>query len=327
MNYDLTDWLWLFLIYCFLGWIWETAFVSFKMKKLVKRGFLYGPWLPIYGFGALIILYITGPYRDRWYLIYCLGAIAATVLEALTGALMESLFHMRYWDYSREPYNYKGYICLKVSLFWGVFALLLDEVLQKQVDKILMAVSGQEMVLWPLLLLFAIDVIASIRNAVNIKDFMALSESAEQILSTAEIKVKNFADDLRLRSSLGENIFDTVDPQKANKKKAALLESLGRYDEHRIRRLKEFIGYTDELMTEIKKQIKDSALSERRNKLDAIYRSVSDFRISLSETLNSFEMNRSKQIKKIYHLLNTYPNLTSKRYQDILTKIKKITGR
>ena len=110
---QIARWLTYFYIYCFLGWIWESCYVSVHEKKLVNRGFLNGPLLPIYGSGALCIL-----------LMALVGMGAAAVLEYATGAVMETLFKVRYWDYTKEFLNLSGYICLKSTLCWGVMTFL-----------------------------------------------------------------------------------------------------------------------------------------------------------------------------------------------------------
>lgn len=114
-----------FFLYCFLGWVWESCYVSAKRRQWVNRGFLHGPMLPIYGTGAVIILLATIPVRDSLWLVFLLGMLAATALEYVTGAAMEALFKVRYWDYSKQPFNLNGYICLTSSLAWGAFSILL----------------------------------------------------------------------------------------------------------------------------------------------------------------------------------------------------------
>ena len=117
--YTAGQWVLLFFFYCFCGWIWESCYVSLCQRHWVNRGFLHGPLLPIYGSGAVIILLATIPVEQSLVLIYLCGMVAATALEYVTGAVMERLFHVRYWDYSTQKCNLNGYICLTSSLAWG----------------------------------------------------------------------------------------------------------------------------------------------------------------------------------------------------------------
>ena len=117
--YTTGQWVLLFFFYCFCGWVWESCYVSICQRRWVNRGFLNGPLLPIYGCGAILILFVTLPVEDNLYLVWLLGMLAATALEYVTGAAMEALFKVRYWDYSQHRFQLNGYICLSSSLAWG----------------------------------------------------------------------------------------------------------------------------------------------------------------------------------------------------------------
>ena len=108
-QYSLYEWLIFFYIYSFFGWIFESVYVSLRKKRWVNRGFLLGPFLPIYGGGAVMMLFVSEPFKSNLILTYFAGAVGATLLELVTGMVMESIFKVRYWDYSDRKYNYKGY--------------------------------------------------------------------------------------------------------------------------------------------------------------------------------------------------------------------------
>lgn len=119
-----------FFIYSFLGWVWESAYVSVKKGKPVNRGFINGPLCTIYGAGAVSVYLIMKPFAGNLLILYVGGVFTATLLELVTGWLMERIFHTRWWDYSRQKFNFHGYICLGASLGWGVFTILLFHVFQ-----------------------------------------------------------------------------------------------------------------------------------------------------------------------------------------------------
>ena len=129
--YTIHQWLLLFYLYCFAGWIWESCYVSLKKRKWINRGFLKGPLLPIYGSGAIVVLVSTIMVQNNTFLIFIIGMIAATILEYITGELMERIFHVRYWDYSDKPFNINGHICLLSSLAWGIFSVLLVKITER----------------------------------------------------------------------------------------------------------------------------------------------------------------------------------------------------
>lgn len=140
-SYSLLQWIFFFYIYCFVGWIIESTIVSIEQKKFVNRGFLRGPFLPIYGFGALVILFVTLPVKENPVLAYLFGMIGCTILEYFTGWLMESILKMKYWDYSNQKFNMQGRICLTCSLFWGFLSLFLTYGLHKLIEAVILKID------------------------------------------------------------------------------------------------------------------------------------------------------------------------------------------
>ena len=118
--FDLYQAVGLFFLYAFLGWCVEVAFVAVTCGRVVNRGFLNGPVCPIYGFGMLGVLYLLQPVEENLLLLFLGGMVLASALELAGGWALNRLFHTRWWDYSNEPFNLGGYICLKFSLMWGL---------------------------------------------------------------------------------------------------------------------------------------------------------------------------------------------------------------
>ncbi len=134
--YHILNW---FFLYSFLGWVWESCYVSVKEKRLVNRGFVTGPICTIYGFGAVSVYLILKPISGNLFLLYLGGVLVPTVLEYFTAVLMERIFHTSWWDYSHDKFNFQGRICLGASLGWGVFSVVLFYVFQPLMDKIVAA--------------------------------------------------------------------------------------------------------------------------------------------------------------------------------------------
>lgn len=127
-EYSVSQWVLLFFLYSFCGWCWEVFLYLVKERRFVNRGFLFGPILPIYGFGAVGILLTCVPVEGNMALVALVGTIAASLLEYVTGFLMESIFHVRYWDYSQRPLNLNGYICALSAATWAVFSVIIVSV-------------------------------------------------------------------------------------------------------------------------------------------------------------------------------------------------------
>lgn len=166
-TYTWYQWLAFFYVYCFLGWIFESTYVSLKQKRLVNRGFLRLPMLPLYGSGAVMMLWVSLPVRDSLPLVYISGFIAATALEYVTGAVMERLFKVRYWDYSNQPFQLHGYICLSSSIAWGFLTIFMTDVIHEPIARAVLAISPVVLVVCDFIIsvLFTADAYESTKAA------------------------------------------------------------------------------------------------------------------------------------------------------------------
>lgn len=211
-SYHLTQWVLFFFIYSFIGWVWECYFVSVRKRRWVNRGFMYGPMLPIYGFGALAVLISTIRVRDSIPLIFLFGMVGATLLEYVTGAVMERLFNVKYWDYSNQKFNLNGYICLTSSLGWGLFSVLLVKFVHVPIEGAVLKIPTiiAEGIAFVLTVAAAVDVTQSFNDAMDLKRILAqLEESKKQIRKIQEkLKVasEEFVEDYRQRA--GEFVED-----------------------------------------------------------------------------------------------------------------------
>ena len=123
-----------FLIYSFLGWCVEVCYATLNTKKFINRGFLNGPYCPIYGVGVMTIIYFVFPLKNNMLILFIASVALTSILEFLTGFILEKIFHYRWWDYSDKPFNFHGYICLEFSLIWGLAIVMVVKVFQKYVE-------------------------------------------------------------------------------------------------------------------------------------------------------------------------------------------------
>ena len=112
-----------FLIYSFLGWCCEVIYCTLNSGTFVNRGFLNGPYCPIYGFGMVGILALLEPVFDNMPLLFLGATLITSSIELAGGWILYKLFHARWWDYSKKPFNLGGYICAEFSLIWGLATL------------------------------------------------------------------------------------------------------------------------------------------------------------------------------------------------------------
>lgn len=140
-EYQWYQWIIIFFCYCFFGWIFESTYVSLKQRRFVNRGFLRLPMLPLYGTGAVMMLFVSLPVKEHIIFVYVLGVVSATVLEYVTGWGMEKLFKMKYWDYSDKTFQINGYICLSSSIAWGFLTIALTKVIHKPVERLVLSMD------------------------------------------------------------------------------------------------------------------------------------------------------------------------------------------
>ena len=129
-----TWFLWL-MIYSIIGWVYESTICSIGQRKLINRGFLNGPYCPIYGTGAVLVLLVLGRIQNP-VLLFFAGAALTCSLEYLTSWLMEKLFHARWWDYSKRKFNIGGRVCLIGAVVFGAFSVVLILVLHPWVKSL-----------------------------------------------------------------------------------------------------------------------------------------------------------------------------------------------
>ena len=190
-----------FIIYSFLGWCCETVYCSILQKKFVNRGFLYGPLCPIYGCGALLVLYLLRDVRASILPLFLSGMVVTTILEYLTSVLLEKLFHMKWWDYSAMPFNINGRVCLLNSCEFGALSVFVIMVLHPAVTRLVGRIPGPVQLLLAGLLSAAIltDTIYTVHGILILK-----GKLDDIYLQIDEIRLKTEEGAQRLRLAVAE---------------------------------------------------------------------------------------------------------------------------
>lgn len=198
-EYDLSQWILFFFLYSFLGWVWESCYVSVRKHHWVNRGFMHGPMLPLYGSGALVVLIVTIPVRDNLPLVFIMGMIGATVLEYFTGITMERLFHVRYWDYSKQKFNVRGYICPMATLCWGVFSILMVRVVHVPFEHmvLLLPVTIADVLAFVLTVAAAVDFTQSFNEAMDMKRILVQLEASKEQIQKMQERLKETSEEMQ----------------------------------------------------------------------------------------------------------------------------------
>ena len=340
--YSLGQWLLFFFLYCFLGWVWESCYVSAKRRQWVNRGFLHGPMLPIYGTGAVIILLATIPVRDSLWLIFLLGMLAATALEYVTGAAMEALFKVRYWDYSGKPFNLNGHICLTCSLAWGAFSVLLVKVLHPPFEDLVLRLPAflADALACVLTVYFTADTVRSFQAAMDLRevltrlteeneDLRRLAKRAEVISAFAEEDLRRFRERTEVERLLRQERWEDTLQQlrdarikRARRRQLLLEESLRRRTTAKLKALdnirEALEAYRDRLETA--RDLTGEALEARMAEVQQLLEQLRDREAAI-------RARTARRYRQSLRILRGNPSATAKAFSEALESLRKLGDR
>lgn len=184
----------LFLIYSILGWLMESALVSIRAKKFINRGFLIGPYCPIYGFGGLIItLYLT-QYKNNVITVFFLSTLICSILEYITSYLMEKIFKARWWDYSERKFNLNGRICGENAIAFGIVSILVLYFLNPVIETLISKINDTVLLVITIigLIIFITDTIISCNIVSKLKETASsISATTKDVTTDISSLVKN----------------------------------------------------------------------------------------------------------------------------------------
>ena len=223
-----TWFLWL-MIYSIIGWVYESTICSIGHRKLINRGFLNGPYCPIYGTGAVLVLLVLGRIQNP-VLLFFAGALVTCSLEYLTSWLMEKLFHARWWDYSKRKFNIGGRVCLIGAVVFGAFSVVLVLVLHPFVKSLTDRLTDAAFN-WICAILF-VGIVSDL--VVTVKGLLGTHAVFAEYAVLLQQKRKELADRLRTGATEGcERILAATQEERAKLREAA---SYGEEERERIRR-------------------------------------------------------------------------------------------
>ena len=190
---------WIFIIYAFIGWCAEVSFAAVDNGKFVNRGFLNGPYCPIYGCGVVIVVAALTPIKESLFILFLGSMLLTTVLEFLTGFILEKVFHNKWWDYSDKPFNIMGYVCLKFSILWGLACTFIMKVLHPSIYKFITIIPHVLgiVLLSIIMTAFFIDLGVTVSTILKFNKRLKLMDEVAQKMH-------------QLSDEIGENIYEGV---------------------------------------------------------------------------------------------------------------------
>ncbi len=304
MIYSQTQWILMFYIYCLIGWIWECCYVSVQKRKWINRGFLYGPWLPIYGSGAIIILFTTLPVSSDNLLVFLVGMLSATVLEYVTGAVMERLFHMRYWDYSNLPCNVNGHICFGVSIGWGIFSVILIRFIHPPVERFVLAVSGEiaDAVSLGLTVLFTVDVTKSVQNALDLKKLMEKLTSSSEVVERMEECFHTLTEKMNSNSNRLREYMQEIE------------RSLAEQRERRTKLLASIHAKSAEALKEAELQLQSAKSFQEREYTEKIRSALVELQTAVQKHETALADRKDRAVRRAISILERNPSANSRTH-------------
>lgn len=180
----------LFIIYSFLGWLMEVIGKLIEDRKFINRGFLIGPYCPIYGWGCILIINLLNKYIDHPIILFLMAIIICSTLEYLTSYLMEKIFNARWWDYTRRKFNLNGRICLETMIPFGILSTIVVYIINPAILNFLniFNVETINIIATILFILFIIDNIISINVINNVKNTINRLEKDQTEEITKKVK-------------------------------------------------------------------------------------------------------------------------------------------
>ncbi len=298
-SYTVAQWLFFFYFYCFFGWCFESTYVSIRKRHPVNRGFMRGPFLPLYGSGAIMMLVVSMPFQSNLVLTYVAGCIGATALEYVTGVAMEALFKVRYWDYSNQKFNFQGQICLSSTLAWGGLTILMTRFVHKPVERLVLGIPTNILaaVTFVLTICLVVDFTLSFKAAIDLRDILLKMEAAKEELE-------------RVQRRLDVIIALSNEEREVRK-------------QERSEKMDELAAGIEERLLSIKEKLANG----RSAYPDSVKEEIMELRVKYR--LNVENRGQLANLKDFYkrQMLKGNPTMVSKRFKDTLQELKENVNR
>ena len=291
--------LWIFFVYAFLGWCTEVSYAATKSGRFVNRGFLNGPWCPIYGFGVVIVLAFLEPLKGNLFLLFVGSVVLTSALEWLTGFLLEKLFAQRWWDYSYEPFNLGGYICLRFSLAWGFACVFVVKLLHPTIMLLIRLIPRPLGIALLVLLgaVMAVDLAATVSAIAKLNRRLALIDELAGRMRAAS---NDFGEDL------AERVLDAA--ERGADWKEDLEELSDRLSQYR----EELSDNLDELKDDLQARM-DARREQNRRQLQ-------EWKDSLQALMDKESFGQKR-------LMKAFPGLRSVEHKAALERLRRRWGR
>ena len=306
MIYNLEIYFMMFIFYSIAGWLMEVTLGLIDKHRFVNRGFLIGPYCPIYGVGVVSVSLLLSKISDNIVLLFLLATLICGTLEYLTSYLMEKIFKARWWDYTRRKFNINGRICLETLIPFGIISVLVICFVNPWLLNLLHQIPNNvlNILVITLMLIYLVDTVISFTIIVRFKNLTKkekdnTEEIAKKVRETAEATInKLIAEKEVLLNKINIKNF-TLSPnikytrkKYTRKIKGTSLTLIGTFKARMLE--------IDDKMREIRKDLSDKIASIRDNQLNLFNKEVKEKFV--------------KQSKLNKRLISAFPNVEQREY-------------
>ena len=273
-----------FFLYSFLGWCTEVAYATVKERRFVNRGFLGGPWCPIYGVGVSAVVTLLDGFQDSLLLLYLSSFVLVTLIEGMTGFIMDKIFHHKWWDYTGLPFNIGGYVCLPFSIAWGAACLVIVQGVHPVIERLvglLPEAAG-------LALICVLPAGLAADLAVTTAGILKLNRRLD-MLERIGAELREISD--RMGANIHENVMDAME-------RAEVLENMAQARKERL----------DAISGEAKERL-DLLSEETRERYDMLRQRYAE--------LTGATLQASRR------LVRAFPRMESRRHKELLEELKR----
>lgn len=299
---------WIFIIYAFIGWCTEVSYATLDTGKFVNRGFLNGPYCPIYGCGVVIVVTILTPLKENLLILFVGSFVLTSVLEYLTGFILEKAFHNKWWDYSDKPFNIKGYVCLKFSIYWGLACTFIMDVIHPMIYAAITWIPHVVgiILLSILMCVFTVDCVLTVMTILKFnKRLKIMDELASSIH--------------KLSDEIGESIYENV---------TGVIEKSEEFQENHVE-LMDKLAETKDNLTELPQTAKNKLVETKDNITESLEEKRKERELAL-ELKKKERAELEERYEKLYEeksfgfkrLIKAFPDMKSRDNNETLEKYK-----
>lgn len=282
----------MFFLYSFLGWCSEEVYAAWAYRKFTNRGFFNGTWCPIYGIGVIVVIAFLEPLSNNLPILFLGAVILTSLIEFITGFVLEKIFNEKWWDYSENKFNIHGYVCLSFSIMWGILCTFVVKVIHPLIMKL---IDGMPHILGLIFLLiisvaFFVDLVVTIMAICKFKKQLKLMDELAE-------KIKAFSNEV------GINIYEGV---------TSALDKEEQFKEN----VEEKVAQAKEISKERVVLRKEASL-EKMQAFKKKSQELEELKIKYKKIFDNKRFSYTRIVK-------AFPKLEKGKYKEYLSKMKKI---